>query len=400
MMSSTREKKVLIGNVIYLLSFFCLFGGGFIDNYGYVLLALYLVYSFCIFPNETIYAFSNKVMMPLYVFLIYYLVSSNFNIKNVMSLFGRLSPIPIAIFQFKLLFNFPELIRIQKVTIFICMLMIMGFSIFGLFLLSVNPMAMRALVSTDVDNSIIVGGGFGLPYSLSLLLPVLFPVVLSLIHRKQYLNMETIFMVSFIIIGLLLIFRAQYMTAVLLFFVGVFFMLISRFSKLDRIILFFIGVIACSYLYVYLPDIFGLMGVEDDSMLSARFDEISSLTSGESHDAKDFLIRMDHIYSTLNIFLENKLFGVGPNFGYNFEKMRDFGVGMHAEWFDILAIYGCSALLLYVFFIQTIKLRINKGNVSVIIFIILGFLNPFLQFQIIYATFYLAPMICFFNNRK
>lgn len=399
-MFRTVKINILIGNIIYLLSIICLFGGGHVDNYGYAFLGLYILYVFATFPKESSFVFFNSITVPLYLFLLYYFFTNGFNIKNVLSIFGKVSPTLIAFLHYRLMNVSADFLKMHKMIILVSFIIIIGFSVNALVLLQINPMIMREIVSTDVDESIIVGGGFGLPYSLAILVPNLLLIIWSRFHAKEYYNWEIYLILLFSIVGTMLIFRAQYMTSVLLFLFGIYNALLFRFKLKEKLLFLLGGVIFGSFFYTYLPSLFTLMGINEDSILFDRFGEISSLMSGDSHEAHDFAIRMGHILNTIKIFFENILFGVGHTCNYGYEQLETIGVGLHAEWFDLLAIYGCFSFFMYVFLYRICKLKMNKMNVAIFSFILMGFLNPLLQYQIFFVTFYMAPMIYFYYSKN
>lgn len=399
-MFRVTKLNILIGNIVYLFSIFCLFGGGFIDNYGYAFLGLYILYIFATFPKESTFAFFNLMTVPLYLFLLYYFFTNGFNIKNVLSIFGKVSPALIAFLHYRLMNGSADFLKMHKTIILISLVIIIGFSINALVLLQINPMLMRELVSTEVDESIIVGGGFGLPYSLAILIPVLLPVIWLKIHAKEYYNWEIYLIILFTIVGSLLIFRAQYMTSILLFLLGIYNVLLLKFKLKERIVFLFGGILLGSFFYVYLPMLFTLIGINEDSILFDRFEEIASLMSGDSHEAHDFAIRMGHILNTIKVFSKNILFGVGHTCNYGYEQLETIGVGLHAEWFDLLAIYGCFSSFMYMFLYRVCMLNMNKMNMAIYSFILLGFLNPLLQYQIFFVTFYMAPMIYLYYTKN
>lgn len=387
--------KVLFGNIIFLLSFVCLYGGGYLDNYGYVLLMIYIIYSFMIFPQITASVFFSRLMLPLYLFLLYYLLSSSLNFKIVLSLFGKLSVIPLAILHFKLLSKYPFLDSTYKRLMILIIIVIGYFCVRALLLLAVNPLAMRELISTNKDESIIVGGGFGLPYSLSLLLPALLPII----KDKGIKALGSIFFILFSTLGIVVIFMTQYMTALIILLVGYFFVLISKYKTSKQILVVTIFIVLFFNLYIFLPDILNFLGLEEYEVLYRRMNEVISLASGNSQDASDFSTRINLSLSSLETFSNNILFGIGYIYDYSFFMMQSNGIGMHAEWFDSLAKYGLFAVFLFFFIKKSVNLYIGK-SISIMMFILLGFLNPVLSFQILFVVFYLIPLLGVLNSKN
>lgn len=378
-----------IGNILFLLSFFCLYGGGFLDNYGYILLMGYIMYMFLIFPRESSSVFFSRLMFPLYCFLLFFLLSSGLNTKIVLSLFGKLAIIPIAVLHNNILQKYPSLISVHKWTIMGVFILISYFCVQALLLLKVNPLAMRELISTDKDESIIVGGGFGLPYSLSLFLPILLPVI----KRNGMKSFQSLSLILFTVLGIAVILMSQYMTALMFLLIGYFLVSIIKYSKIKRTMFIIIGTVLFFNLYMFLPDIFDMLGFSDLEMLSRRLDEVTSLASGSIQDASDFSSRIELSSVSLKTFSENILFGIGHKYNYHFGRMHANGAGMHAEWFDLLAIYGMFAIFLFSYLIKgASRLHITK-NIAAIMFLFLGFFNPILSFQILSLVYYLVPIL-------
>lgn len=385
------KRRMLFGNIIFLLSFFCSYGGGFLDNYGFILLASYIIYMSIVFPNETSSVFLNRYMLPLYCFTFIFMLSSGFYIKAVLSFFFKLVIIPIAYLHLKLLKKYPVLISVQNWMVIIILILICYFCIQALVFLEANPLAMRELISTNKDESIIVGGGFGLPYSLCLFLPTL----ILIIRRNGVISFYSIFLILFSILGVAVIILSQYMTAFLLLFTGYFFTFTNKYDGIIRTMIIIAGVFLFFNLYMFLPNLFESLGFEELEMLSNRLDEVIHLASGNLQDASDFSFRVDLSLLSLETFSENILFGIGHKYGYSYGRMYDNGVGMHAEWFDLLAINGLFSILIFWFLIKwSSKLQIKK-NISTLIFFILGFFNPVMFFQILFVVYYLIPISSF-----
>ena len=383
------KRRMGFGNVLFLISFFCLYGGGFLDNYGYILLMGYIVYMFLAFPRESSSVFFSHLMLPLYCFLLFYLLSSALNAKIVFSLFGKLAIIPLAIIHCKLLTKYPSLVSGQKWIIVAIFILISYFCIQAIHLLRLNPLAMRELISTNKDESIIVGGGFGLPYSLSLFLPTLLPII----KRSGVRSFLSLTLILFTILGITVILMSQYMTALMFLLFGYLLVSVIKYSRVKRIMLIIVGSILFFNLYMFLPDIFDMLGLTDLEMLYRRLDEVTSLASGSVQDATDFSSRIELSLTSLKTFSENILFGIGHKYDYHFGRMHANGVGMHAEWVDLLAQYGLFSILIFSYLIKgASKLHITKNSATVM-FLFLGFFNPILSFQIVSLVYYLVPIL-------
>ncbi len=109
-----------------------------------------------------------------------------------------------------------------------------------------------------------------------------------------------------------------------------------------------------------------------------------------SHDRREELAE----YS-INTFRENPIFGVGyQGYGYGV-------IGSHQEWHDLLGVFGLTGMAVFLILIfklsrQVIRTLDNKTDlysfyIALILFILLGFLNPCLNLPVLSAVFVIAP---------
>lgn len=98
---------------------------------------------------------------------------------------------------------------------------------------------------------------------------------------------------------------------------------------------------------------------------------------------------------SMNAFKQHPLFGVGYN-GYGYGV-----IGCHQEWQDLLGVFGLVGtaifIMLMLYFVQMTKNTIIQKHdlhsfyIAVVLFIILGFLNPCLSLPVLCAVFIISP---------
>lgn len=132
-------------------------------------------------------------------------------------------------------------------------------------------------------------------------------------------------------------------------------------------------------------------------MISERLTVIGNALQGRGDgNSNDIFSRFNLYFSSLRVFKNNFLYGIGYEFGYNTEKMLGVGLGSHSEWFDLLATYGLLGSIMLFTFLFT-KFKENSETMIIklggLIFLILGFLNPNDSFTIYLVVFLLLPLL-------
>lgn len=107
---------------------------------------------------------------------------------------------------------------------------------------------------------------------------------------------------------------------------------------------------------------------------------------------------------SLHTFMANPLFGVGyTGFGYGI-------IGNHQEWQDMLGVFGIVGSAFLVTTLITIIYQIYRKNntkedrvsftIALLLFTVLGFLNPCFSPQVLMAVFFIAPNVSIFSSMK
>ncbi|NYI50809.1 O-antigen ligase family protein [Macellibacteroides fermentans] len=385
------KAKLIISNIAFIVALFFMIGGGIYSIPGFILIAAYLILLTFFFTKYVKRSFLNKHSALLYLFLFYVLLTSGFDINTCISLFTTFLACILLPVKQEIIGNNAKYVKIEKLFFFITIGIMMYYCYKSLLLLNENPMALRLLISEEKDDTIVVGGGYALPYSMSLLCPFL-------LYGSQRIGEKLYKCAIYIVIaaGTLLVLRSLYTTALMIIFFGYLLVAMKKISAKNRALVLLFGVIVLFSFIQLLPHIANYFLNQDSNVVGRRLTEINNIinsTSGGDDDG-DFTSRIKLTMSSIMTFLDNPIFGVGPSVHYDYFEMEKIGIGSHAQWFDIFAIYGIFALLLVSFLINAAK-KISNNNYSLILFIILGFLNPVFSFTIVFTAFYIAPLLNF-----
>ena len=373
-----------------IVALFFSIGGGKFSIIGYVLLAIYLVIMFFFFLKEIQVAFFNSKTIYFYIFLFFVFLTSGLDINTCLALFFTFMPCMLIEAKRCLLSNKENLRTVEKMCVFTILGILMYYSYQSLIFLETNPMALRELISVSKDDNIVIGGGYALPYSMAILCPFL-------LHgsRQMAIKFERYYIYIVITVGTYLVFRALFTTAILLMIFGYAVVIYKIVGFKKRKIVFvccLIGIFLFSQIFSLITQYF----LEQDfNVVGRRLLEISNIMNGNNgNDEGDFQSRIFLSLRSIKTFFYNPIFGVGPSVKFNYFEMEKAGVGSHAQWFDIFAIYGLFALFL-VAFLKKVSKRTSENNISLILFVILGFLNPIFMFTIVFVVYYLVPMFNF-----
>lgn len=375
-------------NLLYLITFFCLFGAGMYSMIGYGLLSVYILLSFLFFPKEATKAYLSKNAIPLYLYLIFLCLTGNFNFTYPASQFIILSPLVILNFQLLLFGKSTVNKKALYFYVGILYIIILYFIIQYLQFIWNDVMAARYLISVEKDKTVSIGGGFGMPYGLCLLIPFLFRA-LKEYKMTYYMKM---LIIGFILIGSFLIIRSSFTTAIILLLAGIGYSFVYKYRWQTQLLFFICFAILILPLFEIIPFIISVIN-PDSYVLENRIEEMRMILSDSDNVTEgDFGSRLGLAAKSLTTFLSSPLYGVGPIVGYDFYALWKAGVGSHCEWIDIFARYGLFAVLIIWYFIANRSVKAPVHRVSLTMFVVLGFLNPVLETQIILFVFHVIPL--------
>lgn len=389
------KTRIVITNILFIIALFFKIGGGIFSNIGYVLFALYLVIMFFLFGKEILASFFNSSTVSIYIFLFFVFLTSGLNVNTCLALFFTFMPCMLIDAKRKILLRSENTRAVEKMCFFTILGILMYYSYQSLVVLESNPMALRHLVSEAKDDNIIVGGGFALPYSMAILCPFL-------LHgsRQMASVLERYFVYVVIAVGSYLVFRALFTTALLLMIIGYVIVILGRVSSKKRIRVFVFGGLLLILFIQVLPLMTQYFLDQDFNVVGRRLQEISNMMNGNTgNDDGDLQSRINLSLRSIETFFNNPIWGIGPSVKYDYFEMEKSGVGSHAQWFDIFAIYGLFAILI-VTYLRKVSKSISQNNITLKLFVILGFLNPIFIFTIVFVVYYIVPMFNFLWPQK
>lgn len=211
--------------------------------------------------------------------------------------------------------------------------------------------------------------------------------------KLRYKKKVSLFLLVFLLVGIYIVIRSLYMTAILLLIVG--FILAVVIGRLKSLFVPLIFVIFGLFALVYLIATYGIdlpFLNDEHNMLLSRVDEVSLILQGNIDSAADFGSRNELFNNSLKTFKDNFLFGINHEIS-DFGNYKEVIIGGHSEWVDNLAKYGLFSLLLVFFLIKSVLVSKPRLWCVYIILFLLGFFNPSLQFPMIFTVFLMMPII-------
>lgn len=232
---------------------------------------------------------------------------------------------------------------------------------------------------------------FNMCYAISLATPAFWGVY----KESSYNRVLKYFLLGVIVLLFLYLLRSQFMTAIIIAVIGVSLEIIYR-RKMNFVgasIAFF--VIVGVFLLVILPfTIKQFQNRGDYEVVTLRLIEINDVITGNNSQALDINTRNDLRSMSFTTFIENPVFGVNHRISAN-QHVIEQGVGNHAEWVDCLAKFGLFSLFFFFFVYDSLRRQRKDyySPITMIMFILLGFLNPLWMFPQIFSTFLYIPLL-------
>lgn len=235
-------------------------------------------------------------------------------------------------------------------------------------------------------------------YAIAILVPVILYYLSHSQREGSFSFFKAIIGYGICLVLAYFVLKAQFMTAIVLMFVGGVFALVQR----NRGLAFTIPIVAVIVLAIFSQVSNDLIRIADENnatAVSSRLEEIQHILANDTNNAEDYTLRQDLSQNSFETFLENPLIGVLYKYE-NIDEAKHQGVGNHAEWLDTLARYGLFGILLLVFIVKAMRTQRKVVNVGMhyLLFALLGFLNPTLGFVLTCAVFLYMPLlgrVCF-----
>lgn len=333
-----------------------------------------------------------------FAYLLPSLLSGNLYIglKNILNIILYLSPLIIYIIESKSIGkdNFytkviPKIISLVLIYIFIV----------SYIFLSKDPYFARIMANHNynipgIDGiGLVTGGGYFIIYGL-IFLSILF---LSRIRNNTNSSQKLKNIILYILTGLL-IFKANFATAFILFMLAtVIYIFINSYKKFKffNILLSIIAIfLAVNYQYVFsvITEF-----IPEDSIIYIRLNDAVNDTENSTFSERFMLMKR-----SIATIKDNFFFGISHKYKYNYDLMKS-EAGLHTEWIDVLAKYGIIVFLLYAYIIykvlKNIILKYKNTQyyhvflTSAIMLAILGFLNPISNTGCLGIIFVVMPLL-------
>jgi len=347
----------------------------------------------------------------LFIFLIYYFILGsviNGVFTAMKSLGGFIQHLsPIFMYEFYSIFenkknNRMFLIMITGILIF--------FSIKAILALETDPLIARAIVAGNVNEEMMIGGGYSLAYALAIIVPALLYFIISKNDKNPitvfknivFEKTQTLIMLLIVIFFCFVVIKSMYAISLLILIVGCFYaVLVASFTRNKLLfgILIFLTITSLFLNQLLIHEFINYLNKFDPNLLIRKLIEVSDYIQNASDSYIDiygsFGGRISMYFDSLNVFLDNIIWGIAYKYELNQDMMMSAGLGNHSEWFDTLARYGIFGIL-YIWFLISVKKTYwgQKGfMIAYSIFFILGFFNPIHLFTIFFATFYFVPKL-------
>lgn len=261
---------------------------------------------------------------------------------------------------------------------------------------------LRQTIQGDSEN--LFKGAFSIVYSLAIIVPC---VVYAIKHmyairlKKSRSLLLIVMMAVFGIYATILVFKAYFITALIVLIVGSLLAFIygKRYWVLKSLL------VTGLFVLLFLSNFNAIVSTVDNisygasKQITPKLYELRSFFLGDVHEAYDMSSRNNLAESSLNTFLQHPVFGVSY-MAKDFSETSKIGIGNHSEWLDSLALYGFFSIFLFLFLFYATRQQI-KGigfALSFFLFFFIGINNPILSFTMMSTVYLLIPV--FFDMIK
>jgi len=267
-----------------------------------------------------------------------------------------------------------------------------------------NPMIVRYLSTGTEVRARLLGdsifqcvGNYGYFYSLV-------SIILLLTFLTFYLGYKRILSISILLAFVFLLIKASYTMAILLAFIFIFITLVAKFNKYKTVAVILLTIFS---LFIFHKSIGGVFEYLADNkslpkVVSVRFDEVGLLLKGSDLEGTDLMSRQNLYSVSFKSFLNNIFTGV-------INSNKEYGVGGHSAWLDLIATFGLFSILFFMFLYKAYKFCIKRlprnflpfVKIYWVYYITLGLLNTVLFPNMFTIWFlYLPLLINYYFNKK
>ena len=368
-----------------------------VQNMALYMFLLWIVLSWIEFPGVFKESLSEKRYVYLLLFLVFFFLSTTFG-KNLFQGFVYtlyMMRVVSPILMYDIIRKCDKKTQRLFVSTIIIVFVFYAFWMYSIVDIYGAELGLKnSILGTDSEER--VNSAFGYIYSLPIIITT---TVLSIRHlfNNRHANgskwLSIVVLLSVAIYFFVLVFKSLFMTATILSIFGVCLGFFYHNGK-HWVIKCGVAILLLSFVFIVMyENISSNVSQLGSTSTDQRVEEIFFLLTGKGSQAQDISSRGDLSNVSIKTFLKYPIFGANHLAGH--ERYNNNLIGNHAEWFDLLALYGVFAFFLFYVIITSLKRQYkDKGsNVPAIMYILTGLLNPMFCLAVNVAVFVIAPLI-------
>ena len=335
-------------------------------------------------------AFRNHKYIPLYIFMIYYFLSSMFSVgiatsaNRIISLMELFSPI--------LMYDIYK--NSGKNVIYFLVLSLLAITLYNVkSLFEAIDLYGLGLRIIQEDSDFFLHNAFNWSYSWVMITTfcavVLFSIYSSYLKEKK---LVLVISITILILGIIVVFRSLFMTAIVSLLFGLLLAIMyGRRKWIAKSII--MSVVMGVFFVVIFNTLLNWIGTfqDDMSFFDEKFGEIYAFLTGKTGGSSDMAYRNQLSSISIKTFLSNPLFGINHKIT-DYRLVQYSAIGDHSEWMDAMALYGMFSFVLFYFIIKCIKGYPKELMPVFLIYIFVGFFNPLLYVLQNTITFLFIPL--------
>lgn len=261
---------------------------------------------------------------------------------------------------------------------------------------STSPEVINYLESRNIAS-------FDLIYGAIILLPIMIATLKNFLNKKANL-VRIIYLIGILLLSVTMISLSNFTTAYMLLILAIGLSFFIAYKNIYLVSTVLIIIVFTFYPFFNTILILVLDFIKESTpsiMTKIKLTSIISSLNGEN-DLGSISIRSTLIYNSFSSFISHPFIGRGA---YYYDSNI---IGNHSQFTDDLGRYGIIGFLPKIFFIlYFFRVILNKVKIftlknsyiaAILIYLILGFLNPVESVGITFAIFFIAPLILRYNE--
>ena len=377
-------------------------GRRLVENQNYYNLAallLWLTAALLLSAKTLIHTLVSTKYTILGIFLIFIMITGAMSgdyISTLKYIFGFTIVVsPIMVCDFIISYGNKQ---ISRLILYISLVILSYYSIMTNIMIYKYPTISRQLASgsEEIMNfyyGLNIGGGYSLVYGLVFLVLVLLNHYKNDKSKKIYLVLITLYIFTMI--------NSAYLIAIVVTFAGAMITYFNRSRVKNVLLVLSLLILLLTAVITNVPKHVGdrmiSYSLNHEFLLDHKMLEIGNMLSGNKlYDYENVEGRTSRMKISVESFKDSPLIGNGRYTGYNSDTEVGI-IGQHSEWVDSIARFGIiGVVLLILFFINSLKSLYKKESYAVIpftFFLLLGFINPVLNFTIFFILFFIQKLL-------